>query len=221
MDENEIVKERAKKVYGFLREKYLWVSYIALAILVYLSVRIRSSNLSGLKDITTGTWTLGPDLDPFLFLRWAKYIVANGSLFAWDNMRYFPIGFDTRAELILHPYMIAWFHKVATIFGSESVTHSAVLYPVFFFAITVIAFFFLVRKIFEDGFGKQAASIIALIGSFFLVVMPSLLPRTIAGIPEKESAAFFFLFLTFYLWKFISSFLLIFLYLYLFSCQDL
>ncbi|MBU0760685.1 MAG: hypothetical protein KJ858_03270, partial [Nanoarchaeota archaeon] len=34
--------------------------------------------------------------------------------------------------------------------------------------------------------------------SFFLSVIPSLLPRTIAGIPEKESAAFLFLFLSFY-----------------------
>jgi len=35
-------------------------------------------------------------------------------------------------------------------------------------------------------------NIIALIATAFFVVIPSLLPRTIAGIPEKESAAFFF-----------------------------
>ena len=155
-------------------------------------------NLPKLRDITTGTWTLGPDLDPFLFLRWAKYIVAHGSMMTWDMMRYSPLGYNTKRELLLHPYMIAWFHKVASLFGSESVTHSAVLYPVFFFALTIIAFFLMTRKVFINSLGEKKSNIIALISSFFLVVMPPLLPRTIAGIPEKESAGFFFLFITFY-----------------------
>ena len=48
--------------------------YPILAWIVLMSIRIRTRNLPLLRDITTGTWTLGPDLDPFLFLRWAKYI---------------------------------------------------------------------------------------------------------------------------------------------------
>lgn len=201
--DEELLKERKEKVAKFLKEKYTWISYVLLAIIVYLSVKIRTANLDKLRDITTGTWTLGPDLDPFLFLRWAKYIIEHGSLMTVDAMRYVPVGYDTRGELILHPYMIAWFHKIATYFGSQSVTESAVLYPVFFFAITVIAFFFMVRKMFVDELGEKAANIIALIASFFFTVIPSLLPRTIAGIPEKESAAFFFMFAAFYF--FISS----------------
>lgn len=206
LQEEELIKERKDKFVNFFKKNYNWVSYIILVIIVYISVKIRTRNLQGLKDITTGTWTLGPDLDPFLFLRWAKHIVANGSLMVIDTMRYSPLGFNTKGELILHPYMIAWFHKyLGPLFGTESVTHSAVLYPVFFFAITVIAFFFMVRKIFVDFTGEKNANIIALISSFFLTVIPSLLPRTIAGIPEKESAAFFFMFMAFYLflsaWK--------------------
>src|SRR3989344_7632310 len=155
--DEELIKERKEKVVKFLKTNYNWVAYIALAMIIWISVRIRTRNLPGLRDISTGTWTLGPDLDPFLFLRWMKYIVENGSLFAVDTMRYVPLGFQTKKELLLHPYMMAWFHKyIASVFlGTESVTHSAVLYPVFFFAITVIAFFLFVRKIFVDSMGER------------------------------------------------------------------
>jgi len=201
-----LMRVRKEKVVKFLKEKYMWISYVALALIVWMAVKIRTRNLPGLRDITTGTWTLGPDLDPFFFLRWSKYIVENGTLFANDMMRYVPLGFDTTKEYLLHPYMMAWFHKyVGPLLGTESVTHSAVLYPVFMFALTVVAFFLMVRVIFVEKVGKIRANIIALIASFFLSVMPSLLPRTIAGIPEKESAAFFFFFMAFYLfiaaWK--------------------
>lgn len=204
----EIIERRKKKIVGFFKTRYSWISYIVLALIVWMAVRIRTLNLPGLKDVTTGTWTLGPDLDPFLFLRYAKEIVASGSLFAATNgidmMRYVPLGFDTSIGFKLQYYLIAWFHNyLGPLFGTESVTHSAVIFPAFMFGLTVIAFFFLTRKIFIDSMGVKNASIIALLASFFLSVLPSLLPRTIAGIPEKESAAFLFMFLAFYF--FLSS----------------
>ncbi|MBU0467061.1 MAG: hypothetical protein KJ718_01500 [Nanoarchaeota archaeon] len=197
--DEEVIKIRKDKIIKFFKTNYNWISYAVLAIITYLAVKIRTSNLGGLKDITTGTWTLGPDLDPFFFLRLAEYIVEHGKLMVTDTMRYVPVGFDMAGEYLLHPYLIAWFHKFAAVFGfTESVTHSAVLYPAFMFGLTVIAFFFMTRKIFLESMGEKNANIIALVGSFFLSVIPSLLPRTIAGIPEKESAAFLFLFLAFY-----------------------
>ncbi len=199
MDEDRNILERKRKFLKFIKEKYHLFTYVLLAVIVFLAVRIRTLNLYGLKDITTGTWTLGPDLDPFLFLRWAKYIVENGSLMALDTMRYVPLGFETGHEYLLHPYMIAWFHNVISLFGSESVTQSAVLYPVFFFAITVIAFFLFARRIFLKKYGVKFANGVGLISALFLSIIPALLPRTIAGIPEKESAAFFFLFMALYL----------------------
>jgi asparagine N-glycosylation enzyme membrane subunit Stt3 len=198
MDESEVIQIRKDKALKFLKNNYNYVSYIILAIITFMAVRIRTSNLAGLKDITTGTWTLGPDLDPFLFLRWAKYIVEHGQLMAVDMMRYVPLGLSTTREYLLHPYMMAWFHKIAVLFGSESVTHSAVLYPAFMFGLTVIAFFFMTRKIFVNSLGVMAANAISLIASFLLSVIPVLLPRTIAGIPEKESVAFLFMFLAYF-----------------------
>ncbi len=204
--EQEIIKERKEKFISFLKNKYNWISYLILAFIVWIAVKIRTLPMKinpatgkpGLWDITRDNWTLGPDLDPFLFLRWAKDIVQNGSLMAWDYLRYVPLGYNTGGELILLPYSIAWFHKIVNWFGTYSIEYSAVIYPVFMFALTVIAFFFLTRKIFADITGDLKANIIALISSFFLAVLPALLPRTIAGIPEKESAAFLFLFLAFY-----------------------
>ena len=198
MESEDILKQRKEKAFSFFKKNYNLVSYIILAIIVFVSVRIRTRNIPGLRDISTNSWTLGPDLDPFLFLRWAKYIVENGSLFTIDKFRYFPLGLSTQEEYLLHPYMIAWFHELASLFGSESITYSAVIYPVFFFALALIAFFFLVRILFVESQGAAKANIIALVSTLFLSVLPSILPRTIAGIPEKESAAFFFMFAAFY-----------------------
>ena len=73
-----IIKERQIKFLDFIKKKSDWISYVILGFIVYMAVWIRTRNLPGLRDVTTGGWTLGPDLDPFLFLRWAKYIVENG-----------------------------------------------------------------------------------------------------------------------------------------------
>ena len=196
--EEVFLKERVILFADKLKKNYNWLVYVLLAAIVWLSFHIRTSNIPNLKDITTGTWTLGPDLDPFLFLRWAEYIVQHGKIFAIDMMRYSPLGLSTQEEYLLHPYMMAWFHKIFALLGSESITYSSIVYPAFFFVLTTIAFFFMTRVIFSDIIGMRKANLIALVSSFFLSIFPSLLPRTIAGIPEKESVAFLFLFLAFF-----------------------
>lgn len=199
IDSEEIIRIRKDKIFGFFKKNYNWVVYLVLAFIVFLSVRIRTRNLAGLRDITTGGWALGPDLDPWLFTRWAEYIVEHGKLMTVDMMRYVPLGFDIRDEYLLHPYMMAWFHKFLALFGwTDSVIYSSIIYPVFMFALTVIALFLLARIIFIKTLGEKRANIIGLISAFFLAVIPVFLPRTIAGIPEKESAAFLFMFLAFY-----------------------
>ncbi|HLD97914.1 MAG TPA: STT3 domain-containing protein [Candidatus Nanoarchaeia archaeon] len=206
----EIVEKRKEKLASVFKIKisYFWniIIYIILAFITFIAVFIRTRNINNLKDITTGTWTLGPDLDPFLFLRWAEYIVEHGKLMIIDNMRYIPLGYNTAGEGKLLSYLIAWFYQILSIFNSEvSITYAAIIFPVFMFALTCIAFFFLVRKIFENSFeNKYASSTIALISTLFLAILPEILPRTIAGIPEKEAAGFLFIFLVLYF--FICSF---------------
>ncbi|MBI2047141.1 hypothetical protein HYT26_03195 [Candidatus Pacearchaeota archaeon] len=210
--EEDIIEERKKKIASFLKKSSIW-ALIILFIIVLLSINIRTQPMKdhggrpGLWDITTNTWTLGPDLDPFFFLRYAQIIVEKGSLPAVDIMRNAPLGFEPSHETRLLPYMIAWTYWIFH-FSDKSINveYAAVIFPVIMFALTVIVFFFFVREIFrKKDENDTKASIIALISTFFMAVMPELLPRTVAGIPEKESAAFFFMFLALYLflkaWK--------------------
>jgi len=214
MDNKEeiIIQQRKRKILSLFKKTNLIIFILLIGALI-LGIYIRSLPMSdhngrpGLWDITTNTWSLGPDLDPFLFLRYAKIIVENGSLPIIDNMRNIPLGYDTRGETRLLPYMIDWTYHLVNIFGEKNIEYAAVVFPVIMFVLTIIIFFLFVREIFKRETKKEntKANIIALISTFFMIVIPVFLPRTIAGIPEKESAGFFFMFLSLYLflvsWK--------------------
>ena len=117
IEEEKLIEERKRKIKDYLSNKW---SFIVLILLSIFAIWVRTLNISRLRDITTGGWTLGPDLDPFLFLRWAKYIIQHGSIMLIDKMRYVPVGFQTKGEVLLHPYLIAWFHKFASAMGFSS-----------------------------------------------------------------------------------------------------
>jgi len=198
--------EREKKVLSFFKTKFNWLVGIFLMIIIWINIYIRTlpmriNSITGkpfLWDITRNNWTLGPDLDPFFFLRWAKTIVEQGALPLIDKMRYVPLGYETTNSTTLLPQMIAWLYKFLHIFSEKvTVEYSAVLLPVVFSVITIIGFFLLVKEIFKSK-GKNISSIIGLVASAFLITLPSLLSRTIAGIPEKESVAFGLMFFAFY-----------------------
>jgi len=212
--ESEIVEERKKKVIDFFKKSPGWIFLIILLALLILGVYIRMLPLTdhngkpGLWDITTNDYTLGPDLDPFLFLRYATTMINNGSLPQIDTMRNVPLFFDTTTELQMVSYMIVLTYKAVNLFGNYSINFAGAFMPVWMFALTIIAFFFFVREIFIRPGNKKSfikANIIALISTFFMIVSPEFLSRTVAGIPEKESVGFFFMFLSFYLflkaWK--------------------
>jgi len=203
--------ERDKNILIFLKSKYL--IYIALIIIILLGVYIRSLPLTdhngrpGLWDITTNDYTLGPDLDPFLFLRYAKMLDINGSIPTIDTMRYVPKGYDTSGEALLVSWMIYLTHNIINIISSTeySISYAAALLPVLMFGFTILFFFLFVNEIFYKKKEKNHlyAGMIAIISTMFLIVVPSLLARTIAGIPEKESVGFALMFLA--AWLFLKS----------------
>ncbi|MFH1359034.1 MAG: STT3 domain-containing protein [archaeon] len=203
--DEEILRKRKEKFFKILKKTQWWV-IILLIIAVILGAYIRSMPMHdhggkpGLWDITTNTWTLGPDLDPWLFERYAEIIVEQGSLPARDYMRNVPLGFDTTVESTLLPYMIDWTYHFFNIFSDTSVIFAAAIFPVIMFVLTIIAFFLFVREVFvrKSLKSKLKANIIAIISTFFMIVIPVFMSRTIAGIPEKESAAFFFMFISYY-----------------------
>jgi asparagine N-glycosylation enzyme membrane subunit Stt3 len=208
LSEDRILEERKKKAVNFFKKSSLWI-VILLVIALFIGVYIRSLPLTdhggnpGLWDVSKNEWTLGPDLDPWLFVRQAETIIDNGSVPATDDMRNVPLGFDNSKETVLLPKMIAWTYSISKLFYSgTTIEFAGAIFPVIMFALTILIFFLFVTEIFRNelkGDKKQKRNIIALISTFFMIVIPVFLPRTIAGIPEKESAGFFFMFLSLYL----------------------
>lgn len=210
--EEELIEERKKKLVEFFKKTNLWVlGFLIIALILGVYIRAQPmldhGGKPGLWDIATNDWTLGPDLDPWLFARYAKTIVEQGSLPEIDTMRNVPLGFDTSTEMQFLSYMIVGTYYLLSIFNLETnIWFTSALFPVIMFALTILTFFLFVREIFigKDK-GRTNANIIALISTFVMIVIPTFLSRTVAGIPEKESVAFFFMFLAFYLflraWK--------------------
>lgn len=222
MEEETEKFEKEKKIVNLFLKKFTWLIGILMIFVIWINIHIRTlpmkinpnTGVPYLWDITRDNWTLGPDLDPFFFLRWAKIIVEQGALPIIDYMRYVPLGYNTYDSTTLLPGLIAYLYKFLHFFTDKvTIEYAAVIFPVIASVLTVIGFFFLVRKIFEFK-GKKISNLIALVASVFLVTLPSLLSRTIAGIPEKESIAFALMFFAFYfflcswksdkIWKIIS-----------------
>lgn len=203
MEEDNNLDVRKAKAISFLKSPKI-IFPIILILLVILGVYIRTlpmtdhNGVPGLWDHSKNDWTLGPDLDPWSFVKNAKIIADNGSLPAVDHLRNVPLGVDNSRETILLPYMIYGVYEAVNLFGDFNMEFAGALFPVIMFGLTIIIFFLFVREIFTST-GKTKANIIASVSTFFFIVTPALLQRTIAGIPEKESIGFLFMFLAFYL----------------------
>jgi asparagine N-glycosylation enzyme membrane subunit Stt3 len=208
MDE---ITKRDESLLSFFKSKYL--IYVALAILLVIGAYIRylpltdHNGIPGLWDITTNDYTLGPDLDPFLFLRYATMLDTDGSIPTIDMMRYYPSGYDTRGEALLVPWLIYLTHNAINTVSSTfySINYAAALLPVIMFGFTILFFFLFVKEIFyrKQKQNHLYSGIIAIISTIFLIIVPSFLGRTVAGIPEKESVGFFLMFLA--AWLFLKS----------------
>lgn len=167
---------------------------LVLAAILFTSVWVRTQNIPQLKDVTTGNYTLGPDLDPFLYLRNANEIVS-GNMQNPDIMRQAPLGTGNYAKTNMMPWIIVGVYKI---FHLGSVEFAAIITPVILFALTLIVFFLFIRKVFSKISGGKSASIIALIASAFYAFAPEMLHRTTAGIPEIESIGMLWFWCAFY-----------------------
>ena len=176
-------------------KRWFYLSLVLLAVILVLGAYIRTTNISELKDITTGNYTLGPDLDPFLYLRLAYEIVDSGGISNPDTMRYH----GAKPYYNFLPYGIAWLYKILNVFDRQiSLEYAAIIFPVIFFGASIIVFFFFVRKVFNKRSIMQK-NLIAVLSTALYAVTPLMLHRTVAGVPELESAGLFFFWLSFLL----------------------
>lgn len=184
------------------KAKKLWfnlVIFVILAAIIIFTIWMRTQNVSQLKDITTGNYTLGPDLDPFLYLRHAREIVDR-TLQQPDIMRAAPHGSANYAYVSLMPWAIVYLYKFLDIFWQPPIAtleFSAIILPVVLFVLTLIVFFFFTKKLFSFITNKTNSTIIALIATALYSVIPGMLHRTMGGIPEIESLGMLWFWLAF------------------------
>ncbi|MBU2612324.1 MAG: hypothetical protein KKB62_01225, partial [Nanoarchaeota archaeon] len=186
-------------------EKYSWMFLPIMIWLLMTTAIVRTSNMPGLVNAATGEPVLGPDLDPFLYLRNAIEISEGRNMGELDEMRYAPLGAPSYLRANIMPWSIFYLYKVINLFTDYSITQSAIIAPVIFFLISIVGFFLFVNVLFSYKLTKKKALFGATLASLFYAFVPSMLHRTIAGIPEIESlgmAWFWFAFLFFVLaWK--------------------
>lgn len=191
MDQKDEIEQRKENFIKFIKEKKNLITYGILSLIIIFGCYIRTRNMKWFIDITTGKYMPGPEADTFVFLRYAQYIVEHGSLMAHDMMRYIPVGLDTKGETTLISYIIAYLYKLLHFFNSSiTLNYVDFIYPVIFFAIGLVFFFLLIKKILNEK--------IALIACLFLTVIPGYLYRTIAGFADKEALGMSLMFATFY-----------------------
>jgi asparagine N-glycosylation enzyme membrane subunit Stt3 len=185
-------------------EKQKWIVLPILIWLLIFSAQFRTTNIPQLIDSTTGEYTLGPDLDPFLYLRLAEEI-NSGNLPELDCMRYIPICSNNYAKSNLMPLVIVGAYKIISLFKTTTLAYAADILPVILFSISIIGFFLFMQAVCSFKINKPKSSLIALIASVLYAVSPAMIHRTTGGIPEIESlglAFFWFAFLFFILaWK--------------------
>ena len=178
------IKEGSKKVFHFLTEKKVLTiaMIILLVIIIGFTSHIRMNNTNLLKDVTTGEY-LTADLDAFYWLRLATILDVNGSYPAYDIMRYPLLKLPFSNELM--PHLLVFLHKTLSHFSDKfTLRYIDVIYPVIFFALGMVAFFFLILKLTKS---KMAA----LLSSFLLAIIPSYLFRTMAGVSDHEPVGMF------------------------------
>ena len=178
-----------KNTADFLKKKKNWLVYLILAAIILFGFLIRIQNLWLLKDAVTGDYIL-QELDTYSFMRYAQYILDHGELMEIDYMRYVPLGKAMNEGFVFLSYFLAYFYKFFNFFDSSAtLAKSTVFYPPIIFIPMMLAFYFLVKKLFNNS------NKIALLSTAFLAVSPTFLYRTTAGFSDKETLATFFMFL--------------------------
>tara|TARA_Y100000310_G_scaffold167546_2_gene167379 strand:+ start:17048 stop:19822 length:2775 start_codon:yes stop_codon:yes gene_type:complete len=178
-----IVSTITTNVSKFLKQKKVIYSIvlILLLLIIIIGVSIRVQNLPLLIDSTTGEY-IPTALDPFYFLRLAETIIEQGSLPEFDSMRYIPANLGFTKEMGVPAIVLLY--KVSNAFGDYSIQFIDVIFPVVFFALGLILFFFLILVLTNS---KSTA----LLSSIFLAIIPAYLHRTTAGFSDHEAIGMF------------------------------
>ena len=108
------------------------------------------------------------DIDPYFWFEYARNILKFGSLSQFYDASGHPIDMKMLApngkgvDFSIHPYLIAWNHKLFTFFSDVPLSYSASFLPVLLIAISIIPTFFIGRRFGGNISGFFAASMMAI-----------------------------------------------------------
>ena len=188
-DSSEMAEKRKKLIQTF-KEKKSWLIVLALIAIIIFGCYIRTQNFWLLKDVTTGAW-LSTDLDSHIYLKYAKVILEKGYLPDIDYTRFVPMGAPT-ANYAFPAYFIFGMYSIMKIFNHAiTIEYVDVIYPIFCFAIGLIFFFLLARKLFETK--------VALLSTLLLAIIPAFLQRTMGGSSDHDALGMMFMFISLYI----------------------
>ncbi len=192
------MKEIGKDVYDFFTQKKVINLLLLLVLIGFITFGtfVRLENLSLLHDQTTGKY-IPMALDPFYWLRMANTTITQGTLPAIDSLRR-PLGIGFSPELL--PRFIVFFYYSMNHFGTYSLGFIDVITPVFFFVLSIIAFFFLIYFL-------TRSKGIAIISSAILTIIPSYLYRSMAGFSDHDIMGMFAFFVTLLFYTFSIKYL--------------
>ncbi len=182
--------QKRKKVISYVKDNKHLLVFLLLFFIIWLGVSIRVANFPLLKDVTTGE-PVSVDLDSHIYFKYAQQILEQGSLPAVDYDRFVPLGAPT-ANYAFPAYSIYYLYQTLHFFDpTVTLAFADILYPVVAFAIGIIFFFLLTRRVFKTP--------TALLASLFLAFMPAFLQRTMGGSSDHDALGMMFMFISLYL----------------------
>jgi len=181
------IKKSLSNIFGDTKKFTNILLIILMLALLIGGSWIRLQNMPLLKDQTTGEY-IPLALDPFYFLRIAQTMISPDGLPSYDNMRYPSAHIPFISEIL--PETLVFMYKIAHTFSSEvTIQYIGVIYPVIFYILGLIAFYFLV-------FLLTKSKLTSALSSIFLAFIPSYLYRTMAGFADHEAIGMFAFFIT-------------------------
>ncbi len=131
------------------------------------------------------------DVDPYVFLRYAENYIERGHIADKiiegrhiDTHQFAPVSHEITPKT-LHPYVLAYIHKIFSLFSKDiPIMQSTAYMPIIFMALSLIPAFFIAKNFAGNIGGFVAATMLA--------VHPALLSRTYWSLADTDSYSTFF-----------------------------
>lgn len=186
MADEIIVGDELKKILPFVQKHKSRLVYLAVFVFLIIGFFLKVQVAHHLIDTTTGNYFF-VDPDSFVIYRYVQYVIDNGSLMVNDALRYFPLGYDPRAEFGFLAFFLAYTYKIFG-FAFSNLPEFLVYYPVIAFIIVGLLRFSLLRKLFDT----QLALLSVLIFAFDIMTNS----RFEFGFTDKEPLAMIFFYVS-------------------------